>query len=305
MKKGLSKKWLIAVPAILVVLLGGALLSGMTSVEDWGFKSDSRIDALKISSEALGKDMPINVFVPKGYNASKKYPVLYVFHGFGLYDDENQWLQDIFTKETLDAMIDEGRIEPLIIVSPKYDASCGYNTANEKAYDDTLRGYSYGRYEDYIIEEMMPYIESHYSIEGTKEKRYIGGFSGGGNAALFLGFTHNDLFSKIGAHCPGLNVETQLNENPELRAFLYPTEAVRETRDPIYLAKTQDLSGINIMVDSVEGDRWLEGSKQLSAALNEKGVAHLFEINKGYHAPAYLKENAEKYLLFYAGVKPQ
>lgn len=304
MKRNQRTILVLVITVLCIAIFSFFEVSGKTSFTDYIVGRPSTIDSFVISSKLLSKDMPVNVYMPKGYADNKQYPVLYMLHGFGLYDTEKQWLPTIFSKELLDEMIQSGKIEPAIIVSPKYDASCGYNTAMvNKAYDNTLAEFSYGRYEDYIVQELIPYIDTHYSSNPSKETRFIGGFSGGGNAALFLGFKHSNMFSKIGAHCPGLNTDVQLNENPDLKNFLFPTLDTRKERDPVYLAKVTDLADKQIYIDSVLGDRWLEGSKIMYETLKQKDAQVEYYVNKGYHSPQYLKENAEKYLLFYIGKK--
>src|SRR4051812_3673123 len=49
-----------------------------------------KVEAVTYPSKALGFDRPATVYLPPGYDAGKKYPVLYLLHGSG--DDEKGWL---------------------------------------------------------------------------------------------------------------------------------------------------------------------------------------------------------------------
>lgn len=261
----------------------------------------STIKGISVSSEVLGKEMAVNIYLPKGYNSETEYAVLYLFHGFGAGSDEYFWLPKVRTHLKADELMESGKIEPMIIVSPLYNNSFGYNTSNEMAFIDPTTKYAYGRYEDYIIQELIPYVDAEYSTKASSEWRYIGGFSGGGSAALFLAFKHNDLFSKVGAHCPALLAERHLTES--FKAFLYPTEEALIERHPTYMAQTMEAFPIKIYLDAAENDDFREEIKSLYEILEEKGMDVAFSINEGYHDLEYARNNVEKYLLFY-GTKP-
>lgn len=86
----------------------------------------------------------------------------------------------------------------MIIVCPNLDNSRGINASNE--YKEVQGKYGtvhLGLYEDYLIKEIIPYIDKNYKTICNRENRYIGGISSGGYIALHNGLRHQDLFSKI------------------------------------------------------------------------------------------------------------
>ncbi len=85
-----------------------------------------------IQSAALGKGMPALVFTPVGFDATRTYPVLYLFHGRG--GDETSWMSGRLGQDGIgvdgiaQSLITEGRIPPLIIVSASIDDSYGVDS---------------------------------------------------------------------------------------------------------------------------------------------------------------------------------
>ncbi len=95
---------------------------------------------------------------------------------------------------------------PGIIVCPDIENSYGVNSVDGPAKAEIVQDgneniiLNLGQYEDYIVKEMVPFIEANYSANKKKEERYIGGFSMGGFTALHLAFTYPEKFSKVGGH---------------------------------------------------------------------------------------------------------
>ena len=69
---------------------------------------------------------------------------------------------------------------------------------------------------DDLTTDLMPYIESQFSIKTGRENTAITGFSMGGRESLFIGFTRSDLFGYIGAVCPapGLTPGADVSMHP-------------------------------------------------------------------------------------------
>jgi enterochelin esterase-like enzyme len=214
--------------------------------------------------------------------------VLYMIHGYD--GNEDLWLPNIRLDKTADAMLSEGLIKPLIIVSPQLDNSYGFNS-------------NLGKYSEYIVHDLIDYVDSHYSTDASREGRYIGGFSMGGWATLHNAFLHPELFSKVGGHSPAVFMD-DWSQVGGLKDWLYPSERKRNKKDPVRLAKTQDLTGMSVYLDCGESDgyRFFEGAEALHNTLQDNNVKSEYHLNKGAHDPAYLMSQSREYLLFYAGL---
>lgn len=247
-----------------------------------------RVQKVTFRSEALGKDMRFNVYLPPDYDSSKRYPVLYLIHGYT--GDEDDWMPGLGIDEAAEELLREGKIDPLIIVSPQIDNSYGFNSASE------------GNYGDYIDQDLIPYVDDHFSTMGTKEGRYIGGLSMGGWVALYHAFAHPELFSKAGGHSPAIWMDDWADTGG-LKNWIYPTEEARKLRDPYWLADTADLSGMSVYLDCGDEDsyKFYEGAEALNAKLQSKGVRSEYHPGPGGHDGEYWSGHAKDYLLFYAG----
>ncbi|MDF2985525.1 MAG: Carbohydrate-binding family 9 [Eubacterium sp.] len=144
-------------------------------------KKQGTVESIKYDAANLTKGTDVkymNVYLPYGYNpadASKKYNVLYLMHGGG--ENENTILggpgQNKELKKILDNMIENGDIEPLIVVTP----------STYKGKNDTAL------FHEELVNTIIPLVETKYhTYAGTASKedlkasrghRAFGGFSMG------------------------------------------------------------------------------------------------------------------------------
>ncbi|MWV43142.1 prolyl oligopeptidase family serine peptidase [Paenibacillus sp. HJL G12] len=239
-------------------------------------------------SASLSKEMKFNIYLPDEYDTSKKYPVLYLIHGYG--SNENMWMPDLGMEHAASQLLSEGKINPLIIVSPQIGNSYGFNSESE------------GNYSDYLIKDLIPYVDEHFSTESSKKGRMIGGLSMGGWAALYNAFQQPDLFSKVGGHSPALWMDDWGNTG-DLKQWLYPSDSIRKGRDPLMLADEVNLEGVSVYLDCGNQDsyKFYQGTKALYKKLHSSGVTSEYHHSEGGHDGEYWKNHVRDYLLFYAG----
>lgn len=149
-------------------------------------------------SSTAGRDTNVNVLLPPDYSEDKEYPVLYILHGF--YDNEDWMTRSTVNLNTIYGnLLADGKAEEMIIVMPyifcdKNMPWCtGMDMANCLAYDNFIND---------LTTDLMPFIESNFSVATGRENTAITGFSMGGRESLFIGFERPDLFGYIGAVCP-------------------------------------------------------------------------------------------------------
>lgn len=165
-----------------------------------------------IRSEILNTTMNYSIYLPESYDGVRKYPILYMLHGYG--GNNNDWLQDntgglwagggtlpAYAKE----FAEEGGME-MIIVAPD-----GKNLF----YCD---GYEHGwNYMSYFFEEFVPFIESTYAVKSERSSRAIGGLSMGGYGSLYYGLLHPEMF----CHVYACSAATSVGGNiPDLKKFI-------------------------------------------------------------------------------------
>jgi enterochelin esterase-like enzyme len=288
---------IVVIFVILLFMNGFAIKSIIASVYSPGVKE------VKIYSQSLEKHMKLVIYTPPNYNTKRKYPVLYLLHGKD--GNQNSWMNGFLgisavkINEKADKLIKAYKIEPLIIVAPQIDNSYGVNTASVTK---EMGGNNLGMYENYIVKDVVRYVDSHFSTMPNRESRYIGGLSMGGFAALHVGFLHPDLFSKVGGHSPALRKDPTAGSNI---SWLMPNEEERSKQDPLYIAKKRPLNDLQVYLDSGEMDHdWLiEGNEVMFRTLQEAGVKVHNKLNEGGHDFKYWSSQAENYLIFYAGTR--
>ena len=153
----------------------------------------------------------INVLLPPGYNENETYPVLYALHGYWETEDSLAAMGKV--QNMLGNLISSGDAEKMIVVFPyiytsKYQEACsGLDLANSLNYDNFIND---------LTTDLMPYIESNFSVKTGRENTAITGFSMGGRESLFIGLTRSDLFGYVGAACPapGLTPGADLSMHP-------------------------------------------------------------------------------------------
>lgn len=154
-------------------------------------KTGTELLDLSFNSEVLGREVKYSVLLPKSYDGTKEFPVLYILHGAT--GSNNDWLvQGGIANHT-------GSVETeMIIVSPQatFDGFDSFYVNNYQS-----KGMNY---ETFFVTEFMPSIETMYKSNG---QRGISGLSMGGFGSLYYGLKYPDKFSGIYACSPALYME--------------------------------------------------------------------------------------------------
>ncbi|MBW7475466.1 esterase family protein [Paenibacillus oenotherae] len=263
--------------------------------------SQSELRKLTFHSDALDKEMNMNVYLPKGYSDDKKYRVLYFLHGYTSNPDVELAAHRLVM---LDEWIEQGEIEPLVIIAPNYNNSLAMNTAPKANFFPSAHpkeALYEGMYEDYLIKDVIGYVEENFSVENNREGRVIGGISMGGFSALHLSFKYPDLFSRVGAHSPAFLQSDKLD--PIVQKWLYPTPEAKAQNEPVSLAAGADLKGLQIYIDSGKQDFVFEASEYLYTILNNHGASVQFHSENGDHNGEYWDGQFKNYMMFYSPKK--
>ena len=254
------------------------------------------IEHLAIPSTALNRSMAAAVYLPPGYKPGGRYPVLYLFYGYG--GNQDSYFDWLAINRTADRLIASRAIEALVIVVPDYANSFGVNSTIEQAANSA--GGSIGMYEDYLIGELVPFIDGHFATDARRERRYVGGVSMGGFAALHLGLRHTGMFSKVGAHSAALWDYSASDQFIGQRDWLYVTPQLRAQRDPLLLAANADVRGLRFYLDVGFGDRLRPQVEAMYQVLQSHGAAAELRSSSGGHDASYWSGQLEGYLLFYS-----
>lgn len=155
-------------------------------------------------SGVVGDERDFYVYTPAGYDpkSSKRYPVLYLLHGFS--DDASGWTAVGQANVILDNLIAEGKAKPMLVVMPLgYGAPEILSRTGPGSRDPGLRQRNLDRFRDALITEVLPEVEKSYRAATDRNSRAIAGLSMGGAESLFTGLNNLNRFAWVGAFSSG------------------------------------------------------------------------------------------------------
>lgn len=146
---------------------------------------DSEI--LKENLIGLDTKRSISVYLPQGYQESgRSYPVIYYFHNIN-WSNERMLAEGNAVLPLLDRAIANGIIEEFILVVPNYSGpTMGSWFENSP---------TSGRWLDYTINEVLPYVDNHFRTIRHRSGRGLAGEFLGGYGALKFAMLYPDHFS--------------------------------------------------------------------------------------------------------------
>jgi enterochelin esterase-like enzyme len=137
------------------------------------------------------------VYLPPGYFTSKaRYPVLYLVHGAG--DTALGWTTAGAANLILDSLIAEKKAVPMIVVMPFNGRNALAPGAPPAGPGAGAGGAAPSPFEDYMVKELIPYVDGKYRVAPGRQNRAMAGLSAGGAATYNVGLKHLDLFSSFG-----------------------------------------------------------------------------------------------------------
>ena len=222
------------------------------------------LKVVEYDSKTLGTRRLMRVYTPPGYSTDLKYPVLYLHHGLG--NTSTEWLR-AGAQIIADNLLADGKMEPMIIVFPQ--GSAGSTAADEN--QGTRDGAGFGPpYENDLLKDIIPFVESHYSVHADRAHRAIAGMSMGGGQTLNIGLSHLDVFGSVAA------VAAAPNTKPV--ATLIPDPATLKQLKLLWL-------GVG------NRDPLMRISVGVHTFLLEKDVPHIWRLDGGAHDSTEMGHN--------------
>lgn len=135
------------------------------------------------------------VILPPSYSndTRRRYPVIYALTGFSGRGQSmlNVKPWGINFQERVDQLYEQGMEHVIFVLPDCFTALGGSQYRNSSAV---------GQYEDYIVKELVPIIDSHYRTYPEAASRGVFGKSSGGYGAFMLGMQHPDVFGAVACH---------------------------------------------------------------------------------------------------------
>jgi len=144
--------------------------------------------ALEGNLEKESPDRDVVVYLPPDYatQKGKRYPVLYVLHGYGLTAQSFEGL--LQSSRTIEAAYANG-VAGMIVVLP--DTQTAYNGS---MYSSSVTS---GDWEGFLARDLVAYIDAHYRTIADRRRRGLAGHSMGGYGTARLGMKYPDVYGAL------------------------------------------------------------------------------------------------------------
>jgi len=232
-----------------------------------------RVQEKIFHSKALNRDMHYTIVLPADYrNSQRRFPVLYLLHGWA--GDYTNWVK-------LTKLVEYSRRYSIIIVTPDAQNSWYVNSA-------TVPG---DRFEDYIISDLIPEIDSHWRTLASPEHRSIAGLSMGGYGSILFGLKHPDLFTVVGSVSGAFDgpdgIEHVLPDVRESTDRAYgPAESATRIDNDVYslIAKADEKTAPYLFLECGSQDPLLPSNRKFVKELSSKNVRYEYHEYPGAHS---------------------
>lgn len=224
-----------------------------------------KLEMIEYKSRTVGTTRKMQVYTPPGYTKDKKYPVLYLLHGIG--GDETEWERFATPDVLLDNLIADGKAIPMIIVMPN-----GRAQKNDRAEGNIYKSApAFAVFERDLLDDVIPAIESLYSVQADREHRALAGLSMGGGQALNFGLGHLETFAWVGGFSSAPNTKA-------------PEELLA---DPSTAAKKIKL----LWLSCGSKDGLISISQGVHRYMKKNNIPHVWHVDGNAHDPTHWKNN--------------
>lgn len=273
--------------------------------------AESRIECSAFKSQILKKSVRYCVVLPENFSATgrQRYPVLYFLHGLG---NNEQTLFNSGGWNVIQDLRQQHKIGDFLVVSPQGDRSFFINSVDGK-----------NRYNDFFLQEFIPYLEKKYPVRSGRRSRGISGISMGGYGALRFAFSHPGLFGSVSAESAALIPASSNELNAAIRSgtplgnllgpvFGQPIDRAHwRANDPFLLARKNaaGLRRMAIYFNCGQSDDlgFEKGAEALDRELSSEKIVHEYHLYPGDHSLEYflahLGEVMEFHWKVFGGVK--
>lgn len=219
----------------------------------------------------------------------KRYPVLYLLHGYG--GNRNSWINNTNIAKLITDY-------PMVIVFPE---------SGRRWFINDFHDYCY---EDYLIQELICFIEAKKYVKAGRQARGIGGFSMGGAAAIFQALRYPSIFSVAFSHSGAFEGPLRVGDpyaayrsdvdllmpTVEMHEKVWgpPGSEVRKKYDPYNIIDSwSHRYDLKLYFDQGVDDfeRMVNMNRKFHLALETKNIPHVYKEKPGKHDWNYINDN--------------
>ena len=245
----------------------------------------AQVDTIQVFSASMNKNIKTCVIVPDNYKKSKKkFPVVYLLHGYS--GNYGTWVKSF--KEVLQQVDRYG----FIAIGVDGNYSSWYF---DSPIDPTFK------YETYIIDELVPFIDKKYKTIASREGRAISGLSMGGHGSLYLSLKHQDVFGAAGSMSGGVDIRPfseKWNIKKRLGAINdFPDNWEKNT--VVNLIELNQNNNLKLIIDCGVDDFFIDVNRELHQKMLALKIDHDYIERPGKHNIDYWENSLKFQLLFF------
>jgi enterochelin esterase-like enzyme len=156
------------------------------------------VQQILFPSPSTGTQRRAFVYTPPGYDAAKvtRYPVLYLQHGWG--EDETAWPNQGHANLIMDNLIAERKARPFIIVM-----TYGMTNVIRPGEPGGLARFDIKPFQAVLLDELIPYVDSHFRTLADRDHRAMAGLSMGGMETKAITTANVGKFGYVGLFSGG------------------------------------------------------------------------------------------------------
>jgi enterochelin esterase-like enzyme len=239
----------------------------------------------EIASTALGYDHTVHVYLPPGYDPMRSYPALYLQDGI-------DYVEFAQVPQVLDQLIRDEKIQPLIavFVTPPNRFKPGMpNRMTEYGLND--------EYVRFFADELVPFIDQHYSTRRDAAARLVAGDSFGGLISAYIPFARPNRFA-----C-GYSQSGYLSFKQDTLIQLFRTTGRKAIRLYVDVGTYEERVGASFL-PAAETD-FTAANRRFAAALREAGYDFSYhEYPEGHTWGNWRRHLIDGLIWFFPGAKP-
>ena len=196
-------------------------------------------------SPSTGEVKRAFVYTPPTYgkNPKERFPVLYLQHGWG--ENETSWPVQGCAGLIMDNLIADGKCQPFIIVMT-------YGMTNDVRWGH-MQEFTAKEFETVLVDELVPYIDSHFLTKTGKWNRAMAGLSMGGFETKLITLRRPEVFGYYGLLSGGTYAPADIKDPKQVRLIF---ESCGSKENPSGIRQSVDAlkeSGLNAVGFISEG----------------------------------------------------
>ena len=224
----------------------------------------AHVEPFSYDSSVTGTRREASVYLPPGYSAERKYPVLYLLHGIS--GNQYEWSGYVHADPIINNLIIDGKATPMIVVMPNGRALPDDRPPAQIYSPENAAGFA--KFERDLLDCLIPAIQAKYSTYTDREHRALAGLSMGGGQTINFGLAHLDTFAWLGGFSAAPNTKplTELIPDPA---------AARKNLKLFYLSCGNK-------------DGLISGSQGVHKFLKENDIPHIWNVDDhGHDGPTW------------------